>query len=184
MNNILLCFLLFRLLAFHASLAAACRDAYRHVNCTSHCLTPDFSAHFFPELSHKHLNNNQVAAAMTNMASTTDTKSSTNQGIKSLRILCFGDSLTAGYSGYGYFHYPYASRIRKKLKEELPDTDTTVDVSGLSGDRVIAGLYLRRIKGMCEKAKDAPYDWIVILGGTNDLGWSERPDDIYAGLSR
>ncbi|KAL8958807.1 MAG: hypothetical protein Q9193_004205 [Seirophora villosa] len=118
------------------------------------------------------------------MASTTDTNSPTNQGLKSLRILCFGDSLTAGYSGYGYFHYPYATHIRKKLKEELPDTDAVVDVSGLSGDRVIAGQFLARIKAVSEKAKHTPYDWIIILGGTNDLGWSERPDNIYESLKQ
>ncbi|KAI4090453.1 MAG: hypothetical protein LQ344_004759 [Seirophora lacunosa] len=117
------------------------------------------------------------------MASTTDTNSPTNQGLKSLRILCFGDSLTAGFSGYGYFHYPYATHIRKKLKEELPDTDAVVDVSGLSGDRVIAGQFLERIKAVSEKAKHTPYDWIIILGGTNDLGWSERPDNIYESLT-
>ncbi|KAL9019786.1 MAG: hypothetical protein Q9185_002930 [Variospora sp. 1 TL-2023] len=116
------------------------------------------------------------------MASTTDTNSPTNQGIKSLRILCFGDSLTAGYSGYGYFHYPYATHIRKKLREEWPDTDAVVDVAGLSGDRVIAGQFLGRMKAMCEKAKNAPYDWIIVLGGTNDLGWDESPDDIYESL--
>ncbi|KAI4123789.1 MAG: hypothetical protein LQ338_005093 [Usnochroma carphineum] len=119
---------------------------------------------------------------MSHMASTTDTNPPINQGLKSLRILCFGDSLTAGYSGYGYFHYPYAAQIRKKLKDEMPDTEATVDVSGLSGDRVIAGQFLRRIKGMCEKAKDAPYDWVIVLGGTNDMAWSERPDKIYEAL--
>ncbi|KAL8724206.1 MAG: hypothetical protein Q9166_008084 [cf. Caloplaca sp. 2 TL-2023] len=119
---------------------------------------------------------------MENAASTTDTDSPTNQGLKSLRILCFGDSLTAGYSGYGYFHYPYAAQIREQLKKALPATDITIDVSGLSGDRVIAGQYLQRIKGMTTKAKDSPYDWIIVLGGTNDLGWGEKSDSVYEAL--
>ncbi|KAL8715568.1 MAG: hypothetical protein Q9220_000904 [cf. Caloplaca sp. 1 TL-2023] len=119
---------------------------------------------------------------MENAASTTDTKSPAPKGLNKLRILCFGDSLTAGYSSYGMEHYPYAEQVEGRLKEALPETQTTVDVSGLSGDRVIAGSYLRRMQGMCEKAKDAPYDWIIILGGTNDLGWSERPDKVYEGL--
>lgn len=182
--NVLLISVLVHGLALHAFFTAACRDAYKHINCTSHCLIPDFSAHFFPELSYKHLNDNQVAAYKSNMASTTDTNSPTNQGIKSLRILCFGDSLTAGYSGYGYFHYPYAAQLRKRLKEDMPDTEATIEVAGLSGDRVIAGQYMRRIQGSCEKAQDVPYDWIIVLGGTNDLGWGERPDHIYEGLSR
>ncbi|KAL9006314.1 MAG: hypothetical protein Q9188_000913 [Gyalolechia gomerana] len=103
---------------------------------------------------------------------------------KSLRTLCFGDSLTAGYSKYGYFHYPYAKQIREKLEEHLPDTEATLDVAGLSGDQVIAGQFLPRMKGMCAKAEDEPYDWIIVLGGTNDLGWNERADEIYEALSR
>ncbi|KAL9598079.1 MAG: hypothetical protein Q9219_004710 [cf. Caloplaca sp. 3 TL-2023] len=103
---------------------------------------------------------------------------------KSLRILCFGDSLTAGYSGFGYFHYPYAKQVREKLKEHLPDTDAIVDVSGLSGDTVTNGQYLKRMKGMCTKADHAPYDWVIVLGGTNDLAWSERADRIYEALKK
>ncbi|KAL8694915.1 MAG: hypothetical protein Q9218_000486 [Villophora microphyllina] len=121
---------------------------------------------------------------MDNAASTVDTNSSANEGPKSLRVLCFGDSLTAGYSGYGYFHYPYAKQIRERLKEALPTTEVTVDVSGLSGDRVIDGLFLRRMKGLCDKTKDSPYDWIIVLGGTNDLGWCEASEKVYQGLEK
>lgn len=28
------------------------------------------------------------------------------------------------------------------------------------------------------------YDWIIILGGTNDLGHGLKPDDIFAGLEK
>ncbi|KAL8814255.1 MAG: hypothetical protein Q9223_006509 [Gallowayella weberi] len=119
---------------------------------------------------------------MADTAPTTDHKSPTIQNIKSLRILCFGDSLTAGYSSYGYFHYPYAAQIRKELKKALPATDVSVVVSGLSGDRVIAGQFLRRMRGMCAADAYPPYDWVIVLGGTNDLGWSERPDQVYEAL--
>ena len=171
----------------YATLIAACSDSYKYVNCTAHCLVPDFSANFFPELSHtyyfEHFHDIH-STAMENLASTTDTQTpKMKPSPKSLRILCFGDSLTAGYSKFGYFHYPYAKQIREKLKEGLPSTDATVDVAGLSGDQVIVGQYLRRMKGVCAKAEDAPYDWIIVLGGTNDLAWSERADSIYEGLS-
>ncbi|KAL8783880.1 MAG: hypothetical protein Q9213_004298 [Squamulea squamosa] len=116
---------------------------------------------------------------MENAQSTTDVKSPKSEGIKSLRILCFGDSLTAGYSSYGYSHYPYAAQIRKELKKAFPATEVDVVVSGLSGDCVIAGQFLRRIKGMCATDDYPPYDWIIVLGGTNDMAWSESPDKIY-----
>lgn len=121
---------------------------------------------------------------MENVVSNTDPNTPTTKpDPKSLRVLCFGDSLTAGYSGYGCFHYPYAKQIREKLKENLPGTEATVDVSGLSGDQVIAGQFLSRMKGICAKAENAPYDWIIVLGGTNDLAEMETGHSIYEGLS-
>ncbi|KAL8942635.1 MAG: hypothetical protein Q9216_001548 [Gyalolechia sp. 2 TL-2023] len=120
---------------------------------------------------------------MENPVATLATKTPTVESSpKSLRILCFGDSLTSGYSEFGYSHHPYAKQIREKLKEALPDTQATVDVAGQAGDQVIAGQFLKRMKGICAKVKDAPYDWIIVLGGTNDLGWSETADKIYEAL--
>ena len=101
---------------------------------------------------------------------------------KSLRILCFGDSLTAGYTNYGSELYPYADHLRTGLQHMLSTSDIEVDVAGLSGDQV-QGSYLRRIKAKCETA-ERPYDWIIIMGGTNDLAWDQSPDEIYEGLSK
>ena len=106
------------------------------------------------------------------------------QNLESLRILCFGDSLTAGYTHYGLEHYPYSDYLETTLQKFLPSTKITIDTAGLSGDRVKAGLFLRRIEGNCAKAAKNPYDWVIILGGTNDIGWGESPEDIYEALGR
>ena len=101
---------------------------------------------------------------------------------KSLRILCFGDSLTAGYTSYGWEFHPYADHLRAGLQHALSTSDIEIDVAGLSGDQV-QGSYLRRIKAKCANT-ETPYDWIIIMGGTNDLGWGQQPDTIYEGLSK
>lgn len=101
---------------------------------------------------------------------------------KSLRILCFGDSLTAGYTSYGWEFHPYADHLRVGLQHALSTLDIVVDVAGLSGDQV-QGNYLSRIKAKCVDTA-TPYDWIIIMGGTNDLAWSQLPDTIYEGLSK
>ena len=102
---------------------------------------------------------------------------------ETLRILCFGDSLTAGYTHFGVEHYPYSDYLETMLLKLLPSTKITIDNAGLSADRVKAGLFLRRIEGKCAKAAANPYDWVIILGGTNDLGWNEPPEEIYEALS-
>lgn len=102
---------------------------------------------------------------------------------KNLRILCFGDSLTAGYTMCGYEHHPYADHLRTSLEHMLNSSDVQVEVAGLSGDQV-QGQYLRRIKAKCPISKEPKYDWIIIMGGTNDLGWGQQPETIYEGLSK
>ena len=105
---------------------------------------------------------------------------------KTLRVLCFGDSLTAGYTKYGYEHYPYADHLRSNLRYLLSTKDVNVEVEGLSGDLVQGrtAQFLRRIKAKCPVDEPRQYDWIIIMGGTNDLGWGHEPYQIYHGLSK
>jgi len=100
-----------------------------------------------------------------------------------LRILCFGDSLTAGYTQWGMHHYPYAAHLTDHLQTAFPSTLIHVDVEGMIGAQV-GGQYTGRLNRACTKAKDAPYDWIIIMGGTNDLGWGGQPQEIYEALRR
>lgn len=106
---------------------------------------------------------------------------------KSLKILCFGDSLTAGYTMRGAAEYPYAEFLQLYLTRLFPSTAFTVDASGKAGDRVVgpSSRFLSRIGTRFAKAvpEGGPYDWVIILGGTNDLGWFGDPKVIYEGLS-
>ena len=53
---------------------------------------------------------------------------------------------------------------------------------GISGERVINSMS-ERLDGTLKESKQ-PYDWIIILGGTNDLAHRENPDKILASLSQ
>jgi lysophospholipase L1-like esterase len=66
---------------------------------------------------------------------------------KSLNILCFGDSLTAGYSAYGMRFTPYSTWLKTMLEEELTGVKkVNVDTDGVSGE-----LVLRGFRGRMEK---------------------------------
>ena len=108
--------------------------------------------------------------------------SSENGLPKSLRVLCFGDSLTAGYTMSGYVLSPYAHHLQASLEHLLSSSDIQIEISGLSGDQV-QGQFLRRINGKCHANPDQHYDWVIVMGGTNDLAWGQQPEQIYEGLS-
>lgn len=114
--------------------------------------------------------------------SSPSTNPNPQSGPSSLKILCFGDSLTAGYIQWGTQHYPYAVHLRDQLQVVLPSTKIHIDIEGMSGAQV-RGQYTGRLNRACTKAKAEPYHWIIIMGGTNDLGWRGQPEEIYETLS-
>ena len=97
----------------------------------------------------------------------------------SLRILCFGASITAGLYRFGLLHHPYALRLEERLKQSLPKTNIEIDIDALSGDTVIAGEYSSRLIPRCKGDNRKQYDWIIMQGGGNDLGRGRAPERIY-----
>ncbi|KAI1799088.1 SGNH hydrolase [Daldinia bambusicola] len=101
---------------------------------------------------------------------------------KTLRILCFGNSLTSGFP----VGKPYAEKLAEKLEEALLGHgygEIQYHVEGLPGDLVTRGSYLDRMKNSWKNRSNF-YDWTIVLGGTNDLGWGCPVEDIVAGLKR
>lgn len=153
--------------------------------------------------------------------------------IQPLNILCFGDSLTAGYSQYGMRFTPYSQWLKAKLDVELEGVyEVNAATDGVSGELVTRGFrtrmerqckvaesppspvksragrfWGRKVSSFVEKmekrgvavssrketemgsgaavdkkaemkidnsknAAEDPYDWVIFLGGTNDLGVS------------
>ncbi|KAI1294529.1 SGNH hydrolase-type esterase domain-containing protein [Xylaria venustula] len=94
-----------------------------------------------------------------------------------LRILCFGDSLTAGHP----VGNPYAHRLAETIEAAFPSRYVEYEVEGVPGDLVTSGSYISRMQASWDAAEH-PFDWTIVLGGTNDLGWSRRPDRIIESL--
>lgn len=71
---------------------------------------------------------------------------------KELTILCFGNSLTAGFYHYGLEFHPYAWKLEERLKAAFPSYKIRVHIDGLPGDLAISppGRFLPRLQSKCE----------------------------------
>jgi hypothetical protein len=70
---------------------------------------------------------------------------------KPLRILCFGDSLTEGYTQHGLHYTPYSNTLLDKLRSNLSLStryNISIDTDGMSGDQVTGG-FLTRMQDRC-----------------------------------
>ncbi|CAJ2503868.1 Uu.00g112620.m01.CDS01 [Anthostomella pinea] len=92
-------------------------------------------------------------------------------------ILCIGDSLTAGSPSL----HPYALKLKEKLEGALPHYDVECDVQGREGDQVTQGGFDKRLETSWAVA-DRPFDWTIVLGGSNDLTWNKKAEDVIAAL--
>lgn len=98
---------------------------------------------------------------------------------RSLRILCVGDSLTAGltkgadWSTIAY--HPYTTALASVLSRAFPALTIEAHVEAQPGDCVYGpeSLFLQRIEPIfLTRGGGTPYDWTVILAGTNDVAAS------------
>jgi acyl-CoA thioesterase I len=96
-----------------------------------------------------------------------------------MSIVCFGDSLTAGYQSPTYdmpsiLETPYGTFLQKRL-----GTQATVVTCGVCGE-VTSDMVVRFQHDVL------PYrpNYVVILGGANDLGCHVAPPEIFRNLLR
>lgn len=88
------------------------------------------------------------------------------------RILAFGDSLTEGWCDFGTKFRPYTRKLQsliQSLSNSKPVDVVNRGVSGETTDQMNSRLGL-------VLDKDGPFDLVIILGGTNDLGFSLNKD--------
>lgn len=87
------------------------------------------------------------------------------EGRQPLRLLALGDSLTAGYCHFGLAYHPYAKHLSELFESvQIP---VVIDEKGVCGERA-APTMVERLETLLE-SNDSFYDWILILGGTNDI---------------
>ncbi|CAK7227697.1 hypothetical protein SEUCBS140593_006663 [Sporothrix eucalyptigena] len=102
-----------------------------------------------------------------------------------LRILCFGDSLTSGFTSSGLKYHPYHKALSNKLREAFPGLQVEIDEDGLDGGMTQHFSWrLRKVYRDHGPPQEVPFDWVIILGGTNDLSINSPPETIFEHLER
>lgn len=93
-------------------------------------------------------------------------------------IVCFGDSLTAGFQSPSpdspdVLDRPYGRYLEDRLRGRA-----RVHVSGICGE--VTADMVRRFERDVVSGRPA---WAILLGGTNDLGWEDAPAEIMGRLT-
>lgn len=68
----------------------------------------------------------------------------------------------------GYATLSLCGLSERLFASNFPEHTGSVDTEGMSGAQV-QGQYIGRLNQAYTKAQDELYDWIIIMGGTNDL---------------
>lgn len=92
-------------------------------------------------------------------------------------IICFGDSLTAGYQSATREQPNIQATPYGAFLQEALGASAHVAVSGVCGE--LTGEMVLRFRE--DVLRHSP-GYVVILGGTNDLGWNAKPAEIMRNL--
>ena len=92
-------------------------------------------------------------------------------------IVCFGDSLTAGFQSPTPDNPQGTETPYGRFLQELLGPAVRVSVSGICGE--LTGEMVMRFRSAVLVHQPTH---VVILGGTNDLGWNAAPADIMRNL--
>ncbi|MGH7216762.1 MAG: SGNH/GDSL hydrolase family protein [Nitrospiraceae bacterium] len=95
----------------------------------------------------------------------------------SSHIVCFGDSLTAGFQSPTFDNPQGIETPYGRFLQELTGPAVRVSVSGICGE--LTGEMVMRFRSAVLAHQPTH---VVILGGTNDLGWNAVPADIMRNL--
>jgi len=100
-----------------------------------------------------------------------------------VRVVALGDSLTAGFQSYGLFGNeeltPYTEFLAERIRKEFHPSILSVEIinKGVIGELSEQMLirFEADVVGLSPRV-------VIILGGSNDLGWGLTPDEVFSNL--
>jgi hypothetical protein len=110
------------------------------------------------------------------------------------RILCYGDSLTAGYCANGSQYSPYGDTLQDALISVGIQAEVYIcGISGHRADQMVAELddpLCKDMTGHYGKGlahildHDGPFDLVILMAGTNDFSPSQHYRSIEASIHK
>lgn len=97
--------------------------------------------------------------------------------VRSTLVICFGDSLTAGFQSPSWEHPTGVETPYGQFLQDYLGTTAQVHTSGICGE-LTGEMVLRFRRDVLERKPG----YVPILGGTNDLGWNASPAEIMRNL--
>ncbi|CAG8584523.1 11396_t:CDS:2, partial [Cetraspora pellucida] len=91
------------------------------------------------------------------------------------------DSLTEGYVNFCTDFHSYSINLQKRFKQA--GIEVVVKEEGVSGDRVLSKNMEKRLRKFLKEVsnKNQRVDWVIIMGGTNDL-FTSSAESIFEAL--
>ena len=102
-----------------------------------------------------------------------------------LTFVAFGDSLTVGFIPSRITNQPYSRFLKEIVDEFLRQVEKDGDIEtrfinkGVNGD-LTSGMLLRFRQDVMQLNPN----FVIILGGTNDIGWGVPVEEIFSNLKR
>ena len=119
-----------------------------------------------------------------------------SNGKQERRVLCFGDSLTAGTSPPSYQNYPYAPHLEHALKKQQQQEEQTMEPSSTTPIVVrhagfpgwTSGQLLENRHGpnglatLIQTIQEPSLSMVILLAGTNDLAYQKEAGPIVESI--
>ena len=106
-------------------------------------------------------------------------------GSQRARILAYGDSLIAGFRQHGLRFTLYAQALTDELTPQIDADIVMCGLSSVTAQQLASNVGARHVYNGCGRVgqglghifkEQGPFDLVIIMAGTNDLGGSTHPE--------
>jgi acyl-CoA thioesterase-1 len=104
--------------------------------------------------------------------------------LSQIRIVAMGDSLTTGFQSYGFFAVeegstPYTDILAEQIRRDFSPSSISVEIINKG---IVGELTEQMLARFGSDVIALSPRIVIVLGGSNDLGWGLSPQEIFSNL--